>query len=209
MSLSKKQREDIIRKWLEGEDNPEYDVKPLKEEGRYRVFRKENLELSDSSVENEENKSEDKSSNVDITPLSGENKQEKEIPETKKQIKKSLPVLRPIPDENCFATQSRKPANQSRNVASRGVQKALSLIPSLYENQLETNQRILEHLKLLGEDNEKKRQRKELKKQVKNQIRKEKTGPATSSLTQEDKEGERTIIIQQPVYQRRRIDPNL
>jgi DNA repair photolyase len=71
------------------------------------------------------------------------------------------------------------------------------------ESLTHTNQEILNHLRLLGEEKARKRQKKEVKREVKHRINKIYKEP---DYDEEEDDRERVIIIQKPQYQRRRLN---
>jgi hypothetical protein len=128
--LSKTEREEIINQWLEGEENDEYEVKPTKEEGKYRVLKRTST-----------------SNTQDISP---------------------------------------KPKKSKLN-----------------EEICETNKEILKYLRSLGEENE----RKKLKREITHTVKKELNKTIPVEDEQSEEEPQTVIIVQNPRYQRRRVDP--
>jgi hypothetical protein len=127
--LSKEEREKIINQWLEGEENDEYEVKPTKEEGKYRVLKRSSTKSQDFS------------------------------PKPKKT--------------------------------------------KLNEEICETNKEILKYLRSLGEENE----RKKLKREITHTVKKELVKTLPVEEEQQEEEPQTVIIVQNPRYQRRRVDP--
>jgi hypothetical protein len=164
--LSKSEREEIITKWLAGEENDEWDVKPLKEEGKYRVSKKKDSDHHEPDTD------------TDSTVYS---EQSEKVPKTSASAAK-----KPVPKVN------------RKNTAKDD---------KIYEEVHEMNQKMLEYLKAIGEENERKKSKKELKKIVRNQVEKvEKVQKPDKQQGSDDEERQTVVIVQAPRYKRRRVD---
>jgi hypothetical protein len=178
--LSSKQRQEIIDKWLNDEEDDDWEVFPLKEEGKFRVKRK----IKPSQIKPEVIKPE----------VSENNARGSEIkPEViKPEIQKHEIPAREAPQP--LARQITKPEIKPKK--SKTKNKAL-------EQLTDTNIQILEHLKLLGEDAQRRNQKKELKHEVKYQVR---LNPQYQNVIPTNPIPNPEVIIQYPSYTRRKIN---
>jgi hypothetical protein len=140
--LSKKERQDIIDRWLNDEEDPDYNVIAKKEEGKFIVRRKKQITPE---------------------PEESESKSEEPISPKTTEYQKSLKEKR------------KKPVKD------------------------ETNVQILEYLKVLGDDIEQRKRKKEMKKEVKYQLAKNTVVETPDTIPPEE------FIEEVPMYRRRRI----
>jgi hypothetical protein len=204
--LSQAQRKQVIDDYLEGVLTLEYKVKEL-DDGKFRVSRRSDKEIQqmreeynlkdlEKSENNNENQTEEEdvdeekepkpeSENSELTPETADGAK---LPGTFGSDKKpTKPQVKQAP----------KPALSKPRSAPRN-----EVIESLHQ----TNQEILNHLRLLGEEKARKRQKKEVKREVKHRINKIYKEPVEQDEYEEEDERERIIIIQKPQYQRRRLN---
>lgn len=156
--LTGSKRLQVIQRWLQGHDDPEYDVLPTKKEGKYIVKKRkeplkvnneepENLEKETNndrlrSVENEENN--DLSENEDSE---SDHNTEKEKPiKANKQPKKTMKAK---------TSKRSEPPPQS----------------NMYDPTI--NLEILNQLKILGDEIKAKREKKEQKRMIKEVVQKQ------------------------------------
>lgn len=135
----------IIKRWLQGIDDPEYDVFPTRKEGRYIVKKRDE-------------KPQEKQSNepIDEQPEDDEHDEqdEPEEPEEQQPVRKSS------------TSKPKQPIRKSKaEPGSRTKQQ------TTYDSTV--NLEILEQLKLLGDEIRSKRERKEQKKLIKHVVEKQ------------------------------------
>jgi hypothetical protein len=183
------QRQEIINNWLEGIDDPDYDVKPLAEEGKYKVMKRK-TPLPQSSIENIE-------PNEESEPEPESPEPEPESPEPEISPKWTQSNLRTANEVS--PVEIKKQVKPKPRIIERVIKQVDPKPPKQLKKLEETNAQILEHLKQIGDDMAKKRQKKEIQQEVQYQIQ---------STRQPDGSNETTIIIQSPRYVRRRIDPS-
>ena len=164
-----KKRIEIIQKFLEGEEDPKYEVVPTVTEGKYFVRPRKN-----------ESKSELKRHEM--------NEEEEEIERSKDhKLRRSEE-----PKEKLKPKQKQK----------------LHSNETLYDQTI--SYQILEQLKLLGEEQKLKREKKEQKKLVKHQIRKQLKQQKRKQESSEEYESpeEEPVQIYRPLNARRKVNLN-
>lgn len=156
-----KKRMEIIKKFLEGEEDPDYEVIPTVTEGKYFVRPRKG---SKSKNKSQKSKQETKDDNK-ITDKSDEQSDEQsdddvndEAIEEQKQNGLSEPLRDKVPKNK------KKEPKLKQQVVKKSEQ-------VFYDPTI--SYQILEQLKLLGEEQRLKRTKKEQKKLVKHQIRKQ------------------------------------
>ena len=177
-----KKRMEIIKKFLEGEEDPDYEVVPTVTKGKYFVRpRKEKMEVEDND-DNDDNDDEDED-NSDIeessTPvqLSKETKSKKQNPKQKKQLKQKQ--------------------NPKQDALRQMVHKDIN--PDIYDPTIPYQ--ILEQLKLLGEEQKLKREKKEQKKLMKHQIQKQ-LSKKQQKEESSDEEYDYEVVEEEPTQQK-------
>jgi hypothetical protein len=181
--LSKKQRQEIIDRWLQDEEDEEYEVVPLKEEGKFRVKQR-------------------KKPGSDVKPETITVKPETEVvkPETitvkPETITETIPTIQPRTTIIPGFTPSISGSESKPKTKSKNKSKAI-------DSLITTNTQILEHLKFLGEDAQRRNQKKEMKQEVKYQVRR---NVITTTNPQSNPSSEPQVIIQYPSYKRSRVN---
>ena len=182
-----KEREEIINKWLSGIDDPEIEVKPTKQEGRYIVRERKNIKNNCAE-------------NASHLRTSSEIKTEKT-----ENVEKTEDA------ENDEKTNSAENAEQTNSVENASRLRTLSEEPQKIktnERSLETkfdnndiSLQILNELKILNEQkrikNEKKAEKKKLKKAIRKEFIKNKVMVEDSDSEQEEQE-QQVIYVEQP-----------
>ena len=158
-----KKRMEIIKKFLEGEEDPDYEVIPTVTEGKYFVRPRKG---SKSKNKSQKSKQETKDDNK-ITDKSDEQSDDDidddvndEAVEKQKQNGLSEPLRDKVPKQK----NKKKEPKLKQQVVKKSEQ-------VFYDPTI--SYQILEQLKLLGEEQRLKRTKKEQKKLVKHQIRKQ------------------------------------
>ena len=184
-------RKELIEKWLNGEEDEEYEVKPTRTEGKF-IIRKRNESNNESNNESEQEediKQEDES-NQSVT----DNTSDKQSNQHSNQSNQHSAAN---------SNQQHKSANSNRN-------------KRVGEN--ETLNQILEQLRLLGEQQKQREERKQRKRETKaailkqlsymNPIRNTNTEVFQQSNQQSDDSDNESQSISQasPTYVRRRLN---
>ena len=179
-----KKRIEIIQKFLEGEEDPKYEVVPTVTEGKYFVRPRKN-----------ESKSELKRHEM--------NEEEEEIERSKqKQQKQKQQKLKPELKQE----QKQKKIHYDSGFGPKEPQ------GTTYDPTI--SYQILEQLKLLGEEQKLKREKKEQKKLVKHQIRKQlkqqkrKQESSEEEYESSEEEEEEPVQIYRPLNARRKVNLN-
>ena len=137
----------VIQKWINGRDDPEYEVFPCKKEGKYIVRPRKQPLIED--------KSEDKSE--EAKPIIEDNK-----------IEQPKPI---IEDNNIIEEQQPKISKPKPKTIIDEEQPKIYKPKSVYDPTI--NIEILNQLKLLGEEIKSEREKKEQKKMMKEVFHKE------------------------------------
>ena len=164
--LTGSKRLQVIQRWLQGHDDPEYDVLPTKKEGKYIVKkRKEPLKVKneDSSI-NSNNNEESKLCLAEALCAETE-----ETEETLIQNNQS--------EEN---SENEKPVETPKKVVKQTKKSQKQVKPKKIEVQTNNptfedptiNLEILNQLKLLGDEIKAKREKKEQKRMIKEVVQK-------------------------------------
>ena len=145
----------IIQRWLQGIDDPEYDVLPTRKEGKYIVKKREQTAKEEHDESHDENESnEDIPTNEGHMPesisLDTESQTEKKGPLLKAPVRKP-PIRKPTKQETYERTKFH---------ASPVVDSTVNL-------------EILEQIKLLGDEIKGQRERKEQKRMIQHELHKQ------------------------------------
>ena len=172
-----KKRMEIIKKFMNGEEDPDYEVLPTVTEGKYFV-RPRREKASEKKRRDKKNYSEEEEINEEYEVKS----------ETKHKDKKAS-----VFEEHTKHQAKQQPRQQMRR-------------DEFYDPTV--TYQILEQLKLLGEEQRLKREKKEQKKLVKHQIRKELKRKEESSSEEYnyDVVDEEPKILYRPTQIRRRVN---
>ena len=166
-----KKRMEIIKKFLEGEEDPDYEVIPTVTEGKYFVRpRKGSKSKNKSQKSKQETKDEQSLDDVDDEAI--ERSKDHELRRSEEQKQNGL--SEPLREERCSQGQSpNKVPKKKKEPKHQAVKQSHSnqSFQELYDPTI--SYQILEQLKLLGEEQRLKRTKKEQKKLVKHQIRKQ------------------------------------
>jgi hypothetical protein len=161
--LTTAQRQQVINDYINGILTLEYKVKEY-EGGKYRVSRRSEAEirkmkeeydvegLEESEANSHEQPENDEEPDTDTAENVEDSEKEKSESEPKQKIT-TKPLVKPAPKPS-----APKPRSAPRN--------------EMFESLQQTNQEILNHLRLLGEEKARKRQKKEVKREVKHRINK-------------------------------------
>ena len=157
-----KKRIEIIQKFLEGEEDPKYEVVPTVTEGKYFVRPRKN-----------ESKKEKQGQGAELNEDQiSEEEEEVEEPKQKQQKQKQQKLKPELKQEQ---KQKKLHSNETLYGSTRQRLDAVAKEPQdttcPYDPTI--SYQILEQLKLLGEEQKLKREKKEQKKLVKHQIRKQ------------------------------------
>ena len=179
-----KKRMEIIKKFLEGEEDPKYEVVPTVTEGKYFVRPRKTR-----------SKKEKKGQGAELNEYQI-SEEEEEVEESKqKQQKQKQQKLKPEQEQQKHEPELKQ--KQKKIHFDSGFDPTISY-------------QILEQLKLLGEEQRLKREKKEQKKLVKHQIRKQlkKKEPEPESSEEYDYEvaEEEPKLLFKPTPLRRRVN---
>ena len=159
-----KKRMEIIKKFLEGEEDPDYEVIPTVTEGKYFV-RPRKDKGSKSKSQKTKRKTEDDNKIIDKS----DEQSNDDIDESETSIEESKDQGAKLPGSKSLELRRSK---ESKQKASKPKQQAVKQSEQvLYDPTI--SYQILEQLKLLGEEQRLKRTKKEQKKLVKHQIQKQ------------------------------------
>jgi hypothetical protein len=177
--LQGKRRTEVIEKWLKGEEDPEWQVRPTKTDGKYIISERKPAVSSNQSDEAE-------SEGQDQDP-----EQEQE-PEEKEEVAKPKPVEKPPPPP-----PKPKPKPKDKPYPREKLPK------SAFSDDVAVE--ILTELRAIGEAKRTKQAKREQKKEIKRQVRKH--TPAQQPIFVDDEEYEYDEPPPQPTYpQRRRVN---
>ena len=177
---------EIIKKFLEGEEDPKYEVVPTVTEGKYFVRPRKSKSKKEKQGQGDE---------LNEDQISEE---EEEVEEPKqKQQKQKQQKLKPEQEQQKLKPELKQEQKQKKIHFDSGFDPTISY-------------QILEQLKLLGEEQRLKREKKEQKKLVKHQIRKQlkKKEPLPESSEEYDYEvaEEEPKLLFKPTPLRRRVN---
>jgi hypothetical protein len=195
--LSPAQRQQVINDYLNGVITLEYKVSEPSE-GKYRVSRRSEAEIrkikEEYNLDDLEEAANNSTEQGDELPQADE-ETPPENEDSTEQSEKSEKPPEPV--------KPKKPFVKSAPKAIPPPPRAKQMNNEVIESLTHTNQEILNHLRLLGEEKARKRQKKEVKREVKHRINKIYKEP---DYDEEEDDRERVIIIQKPQYQRRRLN---
>ena len=157
-----KKRMEIIKKFLEGEEDPDYEVIPTVTEGKYFV-RPRKDKGSKSKSQKTKRKTEDDNKITDKSDEQSDEQSDDDVNDEaiEEQKQKQNGLSEPLRDK---VPKKKKEPKLKQQVVKKSEQ-------VLYDPTI--SYQILEQLKLLGEEQRLKRTKKEQKKLVKHQIRKQ------------------------------------
>lgn len=177
-----KKRMEIIKKFLEGEEDPDYEVIPTVTEGKYFVRPRKGSKSKNKSQNGlseplrdkvpklkQETKDEQSLDDIDddIDDEAIERSKDHELRRSEEQKQNGL--SEPLREERCSKGQSPNKVPKKKKEPKQQVVKKSEQV--FYDPTI--SYQILEQLKLLGEEQRLKRTKKEQKKLVKHQIRKQ------------------------------------
>ena len=160
----------VIHRWLQGIDDPNYEVLPTKKEGKYIVKKRQNQLTTDNDTANE----------ASIEPDANEDPNNKETNEDNTDVNEqpTQPVKpKPLPARKPTATRTKSTANTFEGYSPSK--------PSGFDPTV--NLEILETLKLLGDEIRGKRERKEQKQLINHVIDKRLRRPQRRQLIPQSK----------------------
>lgn len=186
MSVRGKKRAEVIQKWLDGEDDPEFEVKPTKNEGKYIVKRRmlENVQ----TVTTDDNEL-DNGSDISNESKIAESRETK-VREGLVRVKDNNTEMK---DKD---TKVKVVKTETKDEKSKVKNNKNSVISS----------EILKELRLMGEENRRIREKKEKKKEIKHAVQKQlskkpKVQPKEQSSDYEYYEDEEPQPMPQPIVQ--------
>ena len=162
-SIRGKKRQEYIQRWLNGEEDPEVEVMPTRVEGKYIVRPRGQKE--ETTVETTVTDTVNTSSNKDTEDSSSyySEYEEEEIPASDE----GSPRLSPASDEG-------SPRLSPEPVTPKRKGKKI--------NQNDIQLEILHHLRIMGEEAIRKREKKERKREMKHVVRKEMSRSGSSMM---------------------------
>ena len=178
-----KKRMEIIKKFLEGEEDPDYEVIPTVTEGKYFVRpRKGSKSKNKSQKLKQETKDEQSDDDIDDDVND-------EAIEEQKQKQKQNGLSEPLRDK--VPKKKKEPKHQAvkQSHSNQSFQE-------LYDPTI--SYQILEQLKLLGEEQRLKRTKKEQKKLVKHQIRKQLKQREQEQESSDNEEYDYDVVDEEP-----------
>ena len=154
----------IIQRWLQGIDDPNYDVLPTKKEGKYIVKKKQQ---PDQQADDEDEQEEQHEVEQQDEQQQSDTEQESPPPKPKPPVRKLPPQRKPQPER--LSASKACPIQRNRFSQQPQVDSTVNL-------------EILEQLKLLGDEIRTKRERKEQKQLIKQVVQKQlRTPPMNES----------------------------
>ena len=168
----------IIKRWLQGIDDPEYDVLPTRKEGKYIVKKRETNITTKQQNEQENDDSNDNANEVEDSndnSITQDNITDETIEKEKWNSSASEPI-KPIAKKQPKQVKktSTKTITQSipKQVAKQSTYEGTQFHPNhVYDGTV--NLEILEQIKLLGDEIRGKRERKEQKQLIKHVVEKQ------------------------------------
>ena len=177
-----KKRMEIIKRFLDGDEDPDYEVIPTVTNGKYFVRpRKKKLNINDVNDDNDDEYNDDDKSNDYVNDDDKPKHQHKQLKQVK-QSKQQKQIKQPIQDASRQMVHKDLKQVKQREQSSQRAYSPKALCAEHEVHQLKQNTdiydptipyQILEQLKILGEEQMNKRKKKEQKKLVKHQIRKQ------------------------------------
>ena len=188
----------IIKRWLQGIDDPEYDVLPTRKEGKYIVKKRETNITT--KPENEGHSPETKSLDTNEPQIDDTNEIDKSIEQdniTDETIEKE--PIKPIAKK-----QPKQIKKTTTKTITQSIPKQVAKQSTLDST---VNLEILEQLKLLGDEIRGKRERKEQKQLIKHVVEKQLSEKKPQTLeyvqSQEDDYDYYSEEEQQPIFKSR------
>lgn len=157
----------IIKRWLQGIDDPEYDVLPTRKEGKYIVKKRETNITTKQQNEQENDDSNDNANEVEDSndnSITQDNITDETIEKEKWNSSASEPI-KPIAKK-----QPKQVKKTSTKTITQSIPKQVAK-QSTYDSTV--NLEILEQIKLLGDEIRGKRERKEQKQLIKHVVEKQ------------------------------------
>ena len=157
----------IIKRWLQGIDDPEYDVLPTRKEGKYIVKKRETNITTKQQNEQENDDSNDNANEVEDSndnSITQDNITDETIEKEKWNSSASEPI-KPIAKK-----QPKQVKKTSTKTITQSIPKQVAKQSTLDST---VNLEILEQIKLLGDEIRGKRERKEQKQLIKHVVEKQ------------------------------------
>ena len=157
----------IIKRWLQGIDDPEYDVLPTRKEGKYIVKKRETNITTKQQNEPENDDSNDNANEVEDSndnSITQDNITDETIEKEKWNSSASEPI-KPIAKK-----QPKQVKKTSTKTITQSIPKQVAKQSTLDST---VNLEILEQIKLLGDEIRGKRERKEQKQLIKHVVEKQ------------------------------------
>ena len=156
----------IIHRWLQGIDDPEYDVLPTKKEGKY-IVKKRTAPMKKTTEQVEQHVEQDEQQDVEQVE---QQQSDTEQVEPEQEEQQESPPPQPVPKTTIKPKSTIKPSSKPKSTP-------------IYDPTV--NLEILEQLKLLGDEIRSKRERKEQKQLIKQVVEKQiRKRPPTIPLSQ-------------------------
>lgn len=127
MSVKGTKRQQIIAKWLRGEDDPEYDVIPTKDENKYIIRKK--IPLQTPELESKETKDDKEPEVIDEVI---EEKPKSFTPDISQQILQELRLMR---EEKERKREEKMRKKEIKMIAKKTVRK--NIVQPVYEDETE------------------------------------------------------------------------
>ena len=161
----------IIQRWLQGIDDPNYDVLPTKKEGKY-IVKKRTAPMKNTTEQDEQQQADDED----------EHEVEQQQDEQQSEQDEQQESPQPQPQAKLECVTHPKPKSPVRKLPPQ--RKAIQRNRISQQPQVDStvNLEILEQLKLLGDEIRTKRERKEQKQLIKHVVQKQlRTSPMNES----------------------------
>lgn len=167
MSVRGTKRQQIIAKWLRGEDDPDYEVIPTKDENKYIIKPKHSFKEQEQNEENE-------------------TKKLKEEPEEYEPEEE--PTTEPEEEERHFVPELREPTTEPDDEPKSSKNKAKDSEINLSERNMpeDFQSMILLELRAIREEQERKREEKMRKKEIKSITKKQLSKTLTQPIYDEE-----------------------
>lgn len=190
----------IIKRWLQGIDDPEYDVLPTRKEGKYIVKKRETNITTKPEIDDTNEPENDDTNEIDKS-IEQDNITDETI--EKEPIK---PIAKKQPKQVKKTTTKTITQSIPKQVAKQSTYEGTQFHPNhVYDGTV--NLEILEQLKLLGDEIRGKRERKEQKQLIKHVVEKQLSKKNPQALeyvqSQEDDYDYYSEEEQQPIFKSR------
>jgi hypothetical protein len=149
----------IINKWLNGEEDEDYEVKPLAKEGKFSVRKRKKQESASQLLSEDESDEEKPQGPVTPEPASSCELRTKSAEHNEEEPAKK-------------ETSKAKPKVKSEVPKPKSKQKKDPELSNILKSNAKTNEEILNHLRLLGDDILERRMRRESRRNVKYELAK-------------------------------------